>query len=67
MPKKNQDPGYFNTTLFLKHNMKLGPRLGVMGARWLSTSATSVSTEMAFPKSSILLRKNGTKQLPPRV
>ena len=63
----NQDHGYFNTHGFWKDNLSLFPRLGVMPARWLSTSATSASSERVFSQSSLLLRKHATRQLPQRV
>ena len=47
--------------------MKLFPMLGVMAARWLSTSATSASAERVFSQSSIVLRKHATRQLPQRM
>ena len=63
----NPDHGYFNTHGFWKDNLRLFPRLGVMAARWVSTSATSASAQRVFSQSSILLRKHATRQLPQRV
>ena len=44
----NQDHGYFNTHGFWKDNLRLFPRLGVMAARQLPTSATSAGAERVF-------------------
>ena len=63
----NHDHGYFNTHGFWKDNLRFFPRLGVMAARWFSTSARSASIKRVFLQSSILLRKHATRQLPQRV